>query len=473
MELISWKSVFTAFKFICITSAISMTIYCSYDYSRNADVSVVSYKEFHQDEESIYPQLELCVHDCSAESEMAKEFGQEMDPSEFERIYRGDEWNDIVLQLDMSKVQQKFKRNVVDTCLFSTPPTNLLARKCDEKGDISTFVKPFGEKCLLFHNQNQRTMWEATMWIKTSIFPNSTRPSALMFHAQFTFPQQTFYPNNAYKIDWPIQDNPSKPYAMYFTLSDIEVLELRDKLASPCHDWKTYDSLVMRDIVSTVGCRPFYGNNVKTDVYPNCTTKGEMKFFYQTSLYKMLNRNVSVPCRKLQKMQMYFLEEATGVDQERKRYSGIEESLKGIDSWFRITLRYPGNTYKIIKQIRAYSAQSLIGNAGGYVGLFVGYTIAELPLLLMATYTKLKNIWSSFSNSSRNKTIRNLTSHSISSADNTGCVEGTREKIAKLEQSNIDLRRQMKNVQIEWESRINRTEMLLQNMKIHSNDRIY
>ena len=70
MDLISWNGVFAAFKFICIISAVSMTIYCCYDYSQNEDLSIVSFREFSQNDDSIYPQLNLCVSDYTAEAEV-------------------------------------------------------------------------------------------------------------------------------------------------------------------------------------------------------------------------------------------------------------------------------------------------------------------------------------------------------------------------------------------------------------------
>ena len=85
MEFISWKGAFAAFKIICVTSAISMTIYCSYDYSKNEDLSVVSFKEFNENEENLYPQLELCVYDYSTEVEVANESRHEIDLNSLEK----------------------------------------------------------------------------------------------------------------------------------------------------------------------------------------------------------------------------------------------------------------------------------------------------------------------------------------------------------------------------------------------------
>ena len=51
------------------------------------------------------------------------------------------------------------------------------------------------------------------------------------------------------------------------------------------------------------------------------------------------------------------------------------------DGWL-ISVMYGDEEFKEIKQTRAYNFQTLIGNAGGYVGLFVGYTLKEIPFFL-------------------------------------------------------------------------------------------
>ena len=45
-------------------------------------------------------------------------------------------------------------------------------------------------------------------------------------------------------------------------------------------------------------------------------------------------------------------------------------------------MTYPSQEYKEIEQVRAYDVQSLVGNVGGYMGLFLGYAILHFPKLL-------------------------------------------------------------------------------------------
>ena len=40
---------------------------------------------------------------------------------------------------------------------------------------------------------------------------------------------------------------------------------------------------------------------------------------------------------------------------------------------------------------RAIDIQSLIGTVGGYIGLFLGYSVLQIPIALMAIVRQLKN----------------------------------------------------------------------------------
>ena len=54
--------------------------------------------------------------------------------------------------------------------------------------------------------------------------------------------------------------------------------------------------------------------------------------------------------------------------------------------WFKIRLWFRSNKFMEIKQIRAYNFQTLVGNGGGYIGLFLGCTIIELPSMISSAY---------------------------------------------------------------------------------------
>ena len=449
MELSLWKWGFATFKLICVTSAISMTIYCSYEYSKNEDLSVISYKKFNDDEEGVYPQVVLCLWDYfSLESEQAKEIGYNITPDSFGPFYRGEKWNDAFPKIDINKIKRKFQSNVVDTCLFSEyPENNNDVRECEEKGILSTSVDPFGGKCLLFHYKNPKRIVEATMWIKTSIFPNDTGPIV-----RFIFPNRLSYLND-FCPDWPRQENPADTYAIKFTVSNMEVIRNRDKDGNNCYDGKNYDAFRGKDTISTVGCKPFYSRQ-PGDMYRNCTTQSEFKKLYELSMTTSLRDSVP-PCTKIQRMQINVEKVPSELSMEKKIYFGIEKSLEAVNSWFRVTINFPERYYRDITQTRSYSPQSLIGNAGGYIGLFVGYAIADLPLLLMAIYARLKIIFSFFSNPERNA-IASEPNKNLNPMELQKALEEISERMYAFELANNNLTRQVKNLEKEWKCQFNR-----------------
>ena len=101
------------------------------------------------------------------------------------------------------------------------------------------------------------------------------------------------------------------------------------------------------------------------------------------------------PCSEIEKIQVTQTTVATNAALETFwNITGLRGRLENVNGWFRIQVTFPKNTYREIKQIRAYSLQSLVGTAGGYVGLFVGYSISELPLLFVVSYNYIVDkIW--------------------------------------------------------------------------------
>ena len=59
---------------------------------------------------------------------------------------------------------------------------------------------------------------------------------------------------------------------------------------------------------------------------------------------------------------------------------------------FQVMLTFQGSTYTEITQIKAYDVQTLIGNAGGYVGLFLGVALIQLPSAVQYTFQMLKKL---------------------------------------------------------------------------------
>jgi hypothetical protein len=61
-----------------------------------------------------------------------------------------------------------------------------------------------------------------------------------------------------------------------------------------------------------------------------------------------------------------------------------------------------------IEHVCEYSIESFVGNAGGYVGLFLGYTLLQLPGFVSAAYLAIKHVLKRFISSVLNDDLPDL-----------------------------------------------------------------
>ncbi len=73
------------------------------------------------------------------------------------------------------------------------------------------------------------------------------------------------------------------------------------------------------------------------------------------------------PCQQIEKIIYIFDEFHWLVD------NWIVDGTNKTEKVFEILVEFLDGTYMQIQQTKAYDGQSLVGNAGGYIGLFLGY----------------------------------------------------------------------------------------------------
>ena len=358
------------FRGICISLAISMTIFCINDYYKNEDTTTVSYKSFNEDNNP-YPQFNLCLMDFSPESTMLIENGYNIDSMEFHRFYSGKKWDNRMLILNRKQLVTRQEDNVIDSCI-SGHHGKVPLKRCKDKDIVTIYLAHNGLKCYSFHYPEPTSVSWVSIWLKM--------PLNIYGVNAFSLPNQLINVNNRW-----IQNTMKPNSSTDFYLLDLEYYRHRNKSSEPCRDWKDYDRLIMEDIYSTVGCRPFYAHEMKN--IANCTTKEEIKRIYEMADDKT---NLDSPCIELRKYRADVITMDSNITKEDQLYSGIEQKLKAFGSWFRVKIHFPENTHKDIWQMKAYTIQSLIGNVGGYVGIFIGCTISDLPNIFLDLYKRMK-----------------------------------------------------------------------------------
>ena len=93
------------------------------------------------------------------------------------------------------------------------------------------------------------------------------------------------------------------------------------------------------------------------------------------------------PCRRMARLTTDFIEYPTRSHDE-------EFGTEYRDKYFAVYFYFPKELFKNIVLVRSFDIQTLIGNAGGYIGLFLGNTLLQLPGFVYYLWKKLKHILS-------------------------------------------------------------------------------
>ena len=137
---------------------------------------------------------------------------------------------------------------------------------------------------------------------------------------------------------------------MRFNINQMEILRRRNKKNEPCMlDQLDYDEQMLKEHLEKLNCRAPYQTSQKE--FPICQTKRKMNeadYFFKPKLKA---------CKSLEGV-IYRYEETNLV-------------YKIIQSPYWVGMKFP-TSFKEIKMVKAVDIQTVIGNAGGYVGLFLG-----------------------------------------------------------------------------------------------------
>ena len=180
------------FQLLCVTAAIALVIWCTIEYSKNEDISEVTFKRFMDGPDSIYPDISVCVYDRFNESRL-KEYDQNFTASSYAQFVGGKIWNAKMVKVDYEYVSLNIHDHFIAAC---AQPNGHDLQSCVNKTEITTFNFPgysgFNVKCFSFQPQtdNQQQLTLLYLAFKTSIFPKGTRPASWGFFVLFHYHQQ-------------------------------------------------------------------------------------------------------------------------------------------------------------------------------------------------------------------------------------------------------------------------------------------
>ena len=171
----------------------------------------------------------------------------------------------------------------------------------------------------------------------------------------FNYPNQLVRPRSGPETIWD-----EKEYAYRkletFQISSVEILKRRYKNKNKCTaDWNDYDNLVLKSHVQKSGCRAPYISDYSD--FPTCNTKHKIKKAYYDG-WKLNKVYKDEPCQEM-----------TNIDFKHTIKTFGPKGAK--NERYNIYVAFPMKG-KIVTQLQEVDVHSLIGNIGGYIGLFLG-----------------------------------------------------------------------------------------------------
>ena len=369
-----WKNTLkSAFTFICIIGVVCMIMYWAYKYKiEDRDIGVVDYVSLQESENIHFPVLTICLVNPFKENKLFAATNGTVTTEMYLEYMKGNLWNENIAKLDYQSLsmnlndyfdgaeeQWKNSSQFRDSQL-SFRHEELLSGFLQDRfmkcfaidSDISThrYIQT-----VILHYNRTKIMSD---WSNFTEGNNLTTPGF-----KWEFFRRAHYPGQFLLAEEPIlssaikQDadiSKAKPISSFDAwISNVEVLKRRNSRQRRCSEGgNAYDHTILMSHVANFECQPPYFN-INTS-FPSCKTSKKIKEA-KFSFFTPKSMDYPKDCLQMPRMLM----------------EGWEHQLPGWEEDWQIYIQYPEDI-KMIIQDKEIDIHGLIGNCGGYLGLFLG-----------------------------------------------------------------------------------------------------
>ena len=378
---------------ICVFVTIVLTVWCVYEYTLDSEVSNIMLRQLHERPDDIQPSITLCDEDPF---KMTKFSGKGLGDEQFLKSYRnyiiGQEFFDFTelipkiqstdyddISTGLSDILEHFSLEVLSSMetTFSVD-YDLVENSLVAKQNISRYLTIESLNVGMIsklksletipvyistRNGNHKCFTFDIPWIKgipiklvklemnaTEAAGNSGNIDLARYYVMLTYPNQTLQASRGKRIYLNTHDRRGTCYRFKVTTGAMEVYHRRDKSEERCNvDWKQQDEKFMNYIIEKSGCNPKHWKIQSNYQYCNSTKQYQMitKRFHEIGAFMP-------PCRSIELLST----ETKGVDAGWLR---CPPGTKYLKLEFQLDKEM---FYKEITEVKAYTLQSLIGNAG-------------------------------------------------------------------------------------------------------------
>ena len=103
-----WRIIHSVFELVCILATVTLVFWCCHEFSKDEDVCEVLFKKFHEDEDSIYPDLTFALPNRLNETAL-KEYDKSFNEMNYFNFLQDGYWNEKMFEIDFEKVSMRLK----------------------------------------------------------------------------------------------------------------------------------------------------------------------------------------------------------------------------------------------------------------------------------------------------------------------------------------------------------------------------
>ena len=404
------------FSFVCTLTTAVLTGICFHKFTLNDDLAQIDFPTYHQQSHAIYPTLTLCFMGPTIfVDENLGAYGRKgFNSTSYWNFLRGVQWVDEMIDINFDEVTFDIE-DYLEAISISSSANQTIYKQCSENFEL-VLEQLMGYKCSKTNNGTKsfyisykdhqtkcfslnipfdkgNKVQRLRLFIKSSIFPKELHES-FKFDENFGifvhYPQQLFRAP-IHKLYQKVK-NDSILSVLNIKVVNMEVLRRRNKQTQQCNDEWNDDDGILENLISyfvrIVGCKPPHWQTYKKE--NTCANQSQLKkvnYLPSVSWIPYLPSmggidDLPPPCQDILEINYEYTE----TNWNKAEFEGLDVNT----DFFEVELAFPSSTYKEIIHVKAYDGESLMGYVGGYIGMFLGLGLLQVPELLFAAHKKLK-----------------------------------------------------------------------------------
>ena len=374
-------------KTVCMLVTIIFVGHWLHRYMLDEDSSVIEVKEYFDDADDVFPVMSLCFKQTFQELHLQYP-DKNLSGLNYHKALIGDQYHPLMTEIDYHRVSTNISDFILGYDVEFRNGTSFdgTRKHIAWKPPYYTttwiswgrIVKCFGLEV------TDREVYYVRLFVNREIFPNMTRNSNGGFAVLFHYPNQVLASIKTVRRQWMKRDASTNHY-MSFNLKGVGVhIQRHRKNRRNCvKNWKNYDSIIMTTHLRRVGCKT--PDQITNNTLSVCNTKEKMK-----AARLHMNRLSLRPCREI-----------VSIDYDM----GESESTTGQPwkNWISFVFRILNPSFTVTRQRKDVDLQTLIGYIGGYIGIFTGFAIAQIPDYMYVAIMSLKSLISDYREKKENK----------------------------------------------------------------------